>query len=410
MGYGRTNSGGSSNGLNFKVVQYDAEPTGTAAENTIAVVTDTAITSWVMSTEQPEGVEGMVWIEVVTESEVPFYADKKQQVKLYLKSVKQYVGGAWLNKEAYVYQDSAWVHFSFAGILLYSNGDECTAITGGWEEAYASGDYYNKKGTFTKNDTNITITADATRKVIFAKTVNKIDVSGMKTLTITASALTSEAHFGLHNGTNWNLLSGFAHYATIDSVGTVSLDISDITGEYYVACRAANDTATRSLSFTELKLSAQPKQYTNLYYYGDQYESVTGGWAPWVSGTLNTNIFIEEDGIRFYSTGSANIAAVNLIDLTEYTSIIAEVTDSNTKWFCLGATQDDSNYFNSGTWSGNWPTTTPRTILTDPGESFTIVLDVSACSGLWRVVLANRGYNSALSSTLRSVKLEKKAE
>ena len=47
-GYGNLGAGG---GLNFKVVQYTETPTGTAAENTIAVVTDTAISSWVMSAE-----------------------------------------------------------------------------------------------------------------------------------------------------------------------------------------------------------------------------------------------------------------------------------------------------------------------------------------------------------------------
>lgn len=255
MTYGIANASGSGDGLNFKVVQYTTTPTGTAAENTIGVVTDTAITSWVMSAEQPTGAEGMVWIEVAAASDVAFYADKKQQVKLYPKSVKQYVSGAWSNKEAYVYQSSSWVRFSFVEILLYSSGDEYTAVTGGWEEAYASGSFYNKKGTFVKNDTNITITASTAQSVIFAKTVNKIDVSDMKTLTITASEITGSPQFGLHTGSDWNTISGFAYSVVIDAVGTTLLDVSNVTGEYYVVCRVANDNTVRRLSFTEVKLS-----------------------------------------------------------------------------------------------------------------------------------------------------------
>ena len=152
----------------------------------------------------------------------------------------------------YAVTNGAWVEWP---VYLYKEGDECTTVTGGWEEAYESGSYYDKKGTFVKNDTNITITASTTRSVIFAKTVNKIDVSDMKTLTIKVSALTSKANFGLNDGSGWNLLSGFAASVEINAVGTTSLDVSNVTGEYYVACRVSNDGTARALSFTEVKLS-----------------------------------------------------------------------------------------------------------------------------------------------------------
>lgn len=239
-------------GLNFKVVQYTTTPTGTAKENTIGIVTDTAITGWVMSAEQPVGVEGMVWILLGTSSTAAFNADKKNVLNVYPLLASQYVGGEWITVPAVSYLDGAWVEWL---MYLYKEGDECTTVTGGWEEAYASGDFYNKKGKFVKNDTNITITASATQSVIFAKTVNKIDVSDMKTLTIKASEITNTAQFGLHTGSDWNTISGFASSANINEVGTTSLDVSNVTGEYYVACRAANDNAARGISFTEVKLS-----------------------------------------------------------------------------------------------------------------------------------------------------------
>ena len=239
-------------GLNFKVVQYATTPTGTAAENTIGVVTDTAITGWVMSAEQPVGVEGMVWILLGTSSTAAFNADKKNVLNVYPLLASQYVGGEWITVPAVSYLDGAWVEWL---MYLYKEGDECTTVTGGWEEAYASGPYYNKKGTFVKNDTNITITASTTRSVIFAKTVNKIDVSDMKTLTIKVSALTNTAEFGLNDGSDWNDIPSFVSRTKINAVGITSLDVSNVTGEYYVACMVANDGTTRALSFTEVRLS-----------------------------------------------------------------------------------------------------------------------------------------------------------
>lgn len=212
--------------------------------------------------------------------------------------------------------------------------------------------------------------------------------------------------------------------ATSASSGKTYTGIADENGLCVLKIRAAGTyTITMTLNGvsvvktvvvadTDTNYTESGYQAPYLYEYGDEHEDVTGGWIPWKAGTLNTHIFKEEEGIRFYSTGSANIAPLNRIDLTDYTSITAEVTDSNTRWFCLGATQDDADYFNSGTWSGNWPTTTPHTILDNPGagdptNSFTISLDVSACSGLWRIVLASRGYNSELGATLRTVKLSR---
>jgi len=148
--------------------------------------------------------------------------------------------------------------------LLYSNGDECTAVTGGWESAYASGDYYNVKGTFTKNENSITINASGDRYVIFAKTANKIDVSDFKTLSVMTSAAKGFG-FGLHDGTNWNVLSGFVSYASTSEAGTDSLDIAGITGEYYIALRVA---AGNSGTCTEVKLLPE-SPFVRLYYYNN---------------------------------------------------------------------------------------------------------------------------------------------
>ena len=56
MAIGRTNVGGGGGGLNFSVKAYASESSlpASASENTIAVITETAITMWVADVKEPE--------------------------------------------------------------------------------------------------------------------------------------------------------------------------------------------------------------------------------------------------------------------------------------------------------------------------------------------------------------------
>ena len=60
--------------LNYKVVAYENELLlpETAKENTIAVITDTPITSYAFAASEPTNVmEGMVWIATLMSSAAP---------------------------------------------------------------------------------------------------------------------------------------------------------------------------------------------------------------------------------------------------------------------------------------------------------------------------------------------------
>lgn len=80
------------------------------AENTIWVNTDTEITSWVFSPDEPENPsDGIIWFFVGTSlTAVAFNALKENNIQIYPKSAKQYVNGAWVNKTAKIYQNGAW--------------------------------------------------------------------------------------------------------------------------------------------------------------------------------------------------------------------------------------------------------------------------------------------------------------
>lgn len=103
--------GGGGTGLNFKVVGGTSQPTN-PRENTIWVNTSTSITSYVFSVTQPAGSAGMVWFQIGTSSSVPFNALKKNTLRVYPMSCKQYVSGSWVAKTAKTYLSSTWTDWS----------------------------------------------------------------------------------------------------------------------------------------------------------------------------------------------------------------------------------------------------------------------------------------------------------
>ena len=218
------NGGG---GLNVKVVAYSVTPTGVAAENTIAVVTDTAISGWVMQAEQPTGTAGLVWIEVAAASDVAFFADKKQRVKVYPKLVKQYVGGAWSNKEAHVYQNSAWVQFSYARLYVYNNGIDVLPFT---IETVGNGSY-------TKNSASITMksgTNDNAESSVALATDTAISVANFTTLKARANITARNGGvciLALRNSNNTEDVANIFLEGTGEQ--TASVPIGDVTDGLY---------------------------------------------------------------------------------------------------------------------------------------------------------------------------------
>lgn len=115
-------------GLNFAVKAYpsvDSLP-DSAAYNTIALITETKVTDWCFSDNEPTGLtEGSVWIPTGKGSVCPFNALKKREACITVQplSAKQHVSGALTNIEAYIFSASGWVRFSSLIEYLYKNGE-----------------------------------------------------------------------------------------------------------------------------------------------------------------------------------------------------------------------------------------------------------------------------------------------
>ena len=234
--------GGGGAALNFKVLAYATEEAllaATPAENTIGIITETPITSWIFSATEPSpAAAGMVWITTGTSSSAEFNALKKNAIQIYPISAKQYVGGAWVNVDAYSYQGGEWVDWV---TYLYNLGDQCDSITGGWKAV-------NANGKMTFNDDHIAFTysgSSDTHATVY--TNNKIDLTG-KTKVI------AEVDVEQCNGVSTDLIVGLYNSNT-DAKGThiacagtakigngqvLELNVSSYQSEYYIGFRGSS--------------------------------------------------------------------------------------------------------------------------------------------------------------------------
>lgn len=259
MGWGTGNiGGGSGGGLNFKVVG-NPQPE-TPKENTIWVATDVDITSWIFSATEPSpAAAGMVWITIGASSIAEFNALKKNGIQVYPISAKQYVSGAWVGVAAKSYQGGEWVDWI---IKLFVPGMTPEIIALGWK---ARSDQTAQAPTATVGANAITVkfgiyTGGRTGVVYFPE---KKDLSSAKTITMqyTISVIPDSGDKGATGLFVWSAVdSGYyvanavASAAVSNTSGTLTVDVSGLSGEYYVGVglRGGNEERTLSISHIEI--------------------------------------------------------------------------------------------------------------------------------------------------------------
>lgn len=241
------------NPYNFKIVGGTTQPTS-PSENTIWINTNVAIGEWQFNGSKPtkrsDGstlVAGDIYINITNTSTIKFNAFKKNGIILALFTAYQYDGSDWAGKTSSIYMNGAWVPL-LSDILNPSQGVD---VTGGMSKI--SG----KTGMVSKTSTGYRVTQDVSSGdvVSFGLYTNyKIDVTNISTLTFTFS---NNVKFGSSDITGFYLLddiptstsvvtsyaalaSFLSHNEQLTTVGknTISLDVSSLTGSYYIYFRA----------------------------------------------------------------------------------------------------------------------------------------------------------------------------
>ncbi len=233
--------GGAAEKLAFQVVGSASQPSSPAA-NTVWVKTSAAITSWAMQPTAPSSpASGMVWIKTALTGGASLNALTKNALTVAIVGCQQYVSGAWQNKDAYLYGGSAWVQFGTEQVILFQagGGDASKWTNSGW----TYGQFTVTAGTVA--DDKLTVSAPYGSYCLLG-TVDKVDVTNAAKISANITYAASSGgiiQMRLCASKDTNAAAGTVN---ISASGTVQLDVSSLSGEYYVTFMGAGSNAAGS--------------------------------------------------------------------------------------------------------------------------------------------------------------------
>lgn len=260
--------------LNFKVIAVESESAlpPVAKANTVAVITSTPITSWQIGGEQPiSPEEGFVWFSEFDTKLYPFNMLKKNGVYISPGVAQQYVSGTWKIVKNAIYDGTKWVGLS---LELYTPGDMHTNTTGGWVKGYV---HSGTSMTISDSSTGLVYTASASvtypggyTTLTTNNTVNITDYNTLSfTLTNNGNAGVSGNHLyvGCTHSKGTPSVSGdeasaFSCYVTGPDSGitvgtpiTYTVDVSSVSGSYYISVALYPSNPARKFTLTNCILT-----------------------------------------------------------------------------------------------------------------------------------------------------------
>lgn len=172
-------------------------------------------------------------------------------IKLYPSTSQQYINNAWQAITTAIYQNGEWIDLWNGE--LYMLGDEYINVTGGWD-VYCSGGL----GTIKKGLDSITVSKSGVAAgTTSAVPVNSIDLTQFKTLKFNitnhyASSNSSNSRNRVYVCPDLNVQNNVASLTLTHggSIGENSIDVSDLTGSYYILFSVYTYTSDFSGSLT----------------------------------------------------------------------------------------------------------------------------------------------------------------
>lgn len=241
--------GGSAVGGTGLNILYGEERPETAEPETVWVSTTKGSGAYILSPEEPEGEEGLVWFQT-GDSGISVTMESPVKAVFHLLNAYIYLDGSWtFLAEAGVYRDGAWILFCESYLKLYDNGDQCTDITGG----YTGGGYYANYPTTTPiyNGSNVYFAASSSQRVIMC-TVNRLILDRYSKLvvdwyvkSVCSSFPNDNLSLFVYDITKKKVIATLA-YGPQAPRKQDALDIKDLTGEYYVAISSTSMSSSSS--------------------------------------------------------------------------------------------------------------------------------------------------------------------
>ena len=255
----KINAAGGGVGLNFSIVCDVTQPT--PKENMIWVNTGTPLNGYAFASSAPAApLDGMVWILTANGSAVAFNAAKKGILMVYPVMCKQFVSGAWTDVTAKSYINGTWTDWI---VYLYSPGNPHEELTGGWEgkahrrqdtvDGYSVG---SAAPTITQGAESMIVTLSAPTYYNYsgsARTVNKIDLSDYNQIIFNLTVPGSVVY--VYVTQSENSYSAVKQIPVYNSTSMpVSLDVSDLSGEFYVGINLLAGSSTVTINVNEIEL------------------------------------------------------------------------------------------------------------------------------------------------------------
>ena len=184
----------------------------------------------------------MLWIEQGAQSTAPFEPVKNGGITVYPRRARQYSAStaAWTLLRAELYNGTGWVDLC---IPIYSSGDECTVMSGGWNVASTSWSTAGSgiPASITKNSDHIFITGNSYKVTggsgYRLTTVSPLDLTDVERIGMSVSELTGQGMLGvLAQGEKY--MDPAACQDVTGASGTTpaetTMDVSALTGMHYI--------------------------------------------------------------------------------------------------------------------------------------------------------------------------------
>ena len=217
--------------LGFNVRTASSVP-ATGNENDIVIISDVAMNGWMLSPDKPSNTprsNGDVWIRYTVEN-ATFNVLRNATMLIAGLSAKQYIDGNWISKPVYHYQNGEWTEW-FTGVL-YDHGTKHSSLT-------LTPNSYCK---IEDKADHMLFTLNANTSGIVLSTVT-YDLTPYSKLIVKWEDMSADAQCGACVRKDG---SSVKDVASLDTNGTVTIDITSLEGEYNVGMRMAANSGGKT--------------------------------------------------------------------------------------------------------------------------------------------------------------------
>lgn len=225
--------------LNFRVYTADPAP-ATGRGNDICVISDSPMKNWILSPNNPSGAPrsaGDVWIQYAAEGDT-FDALKTNSLMIAPLFAYQYIDNQWVEKDFKIFHNGSW-YSKFDGVF-YNNGVKGTNLA------------FNTNNVIQVREEegylHFNLSANTEGRAFVSK---KYSLTPYKKLTITWNSLSSGGYIGAIVYKDGNQVKSELSSQTS---GTISIDISALSGMHDVGVKMYSETPSRTARVTYFAL------------------------------------------------------------------------------------------------------------------------------------------------------------